>query len=231
MSGKERKILITGVSYGIGEALLKELSRVEGLSLAGGARSQEKLNELSKELPNVWLSSLDVSKEESVKDWSQKLFREWGTPDLLIHNAGTIHRNAFLCDLPSEEMHQTIDVNVKGTFFVNQVILRAMLEKDSGIIVNVSSGAGRQGLDNMTAYCAAKWAVEGLSAALAQELPKGFGVFTLSPGLVNTRMLQATFGSELASQQGTPTQWAAKAAPILLALTPEQSGQQLTISV
>lgn len=231
MTTHPRKILITGVTHGIGEALLKKFIQIGGLSLAGGARSKDKLEQLSQQYPEVWLAPLDVSSADSVRQWSQKLLAEWGTPDLLIHNAGTIHPNAFLTDLPIEEMHRTIDVNVKGTFLVNQALLPSLLKQERGVIVNVSSGAGRQGFENMTAYCAAKWAVEGFSAALAQELPRGIGVVTLSPGLVNTRMLQTTFGQEMASHQVSPEQWAEKAAPILLAVTPDQNGQQLTIAL
>lgn len=227
----ERKILITGVSHGIGEALFRKFIQIGGLSVAGGARSQDKLEQLSQQYPEAWLSPLDVSSPDSVRQWSRKLLAEWGTPDLLIHNAGTIHPNATLIELPIEEMDRTIDVNVKGTFLVNQALLPALLQQGRGILVNVSSGAGRQGLDNMTAYCAAKWAVEGFSAALAQELPRGIGVVTLSPGLVNTRMLQSVFGQGMASNQASPEQWAEKAAPLLLAITPDQNGQQLTIAL
>ncbi len=223
-----RKILITGVSQGLGEALLRGFSQ-QGHSVAGGARNHNKLSALAKELPNAWLAPVDVADKESVLPWSQRVLTEWGTPDLLIHAAATIHANGFLNSLQDEEINRVLDTNIKGTFHVNRAFLPAMLQRKRGIIVNISSGAGRSGFENMTAYCASKWAVEGLTAALAAELPTGLAAVTLSPGLVNTAMLQSCFGDE-AAQHATPDQWARNAIPFLLRITEQHNGQQLTVT-
>jgi len=228
-STKQRKILVTGVTHGIGEAMLAEFLRA-GHDVAGCARSQDRLELLKERHPEATLGSVDVSRADSVEPWARNLLSHWGTPDLLIHNAAVIHPNAALEDIRVEDMERVIDVNVKGTFLINRAFLPALKKANHGVIVNLSSGAGRNGYAHMTIYCASKWAVEGMTAALCAELPEGVAAVTLSPGVVNTRMLQTVFGVEGAAQQGTPAQWAAKAVPVLLSLNASHRGQQLTVT-
>jgi NAD(P)-dependent dehydrogenase (short-subunit alcohol dehydrogenase family) len=226
-----RKILITGVSQGLGKALLRGFYQL-GHSVAGGARNQQKLSSLAQDLPNAWLAPVDVADRASVHAWSQRVLAEWGTPDLLIHAAATIHPNGFLSDLQDDDIERVLDTNIKGTFYINRAFFPAMREANRGVIVNISSGAGRMGLENMTAYCASKWAVEGLTAALATEITvgeMGLVAVTLSPGLVNTSMLQSCFG-QTAAQYATPDQWAANAVPFLLQISKQHNGRQLTVT-
>eukprot|EP00268_Persea_americana_P040849 TRINITY_DN40641_c0_g1_i1.p1 TRINITY_DN40641_c0_g1~~TRINITY_DN40641_c0_g1_i1.p1 ORF type:complete len:104 (+),score=16.17 TRINITY_DN40641_c0_g1_i1:458-769(+) len=103
-----------------------------------------------------------------------------------------------------------------------------MIENKRGIIVNLSSGWGRSAAAEVAPYCASKWAIEGLTRSVAKELPVGMAIIALSPGVVNTEMLQSCFGAS-ASLYQTPEAWAPKAATMILNLTMEDNGASLTV--
>src|SRR5260221_13369858 len=106
-------------------------------------------------------------------------------------------------------------MNRKGGGTVTRNFVPAMIGRQRGILVNFSSGWGRSTDAEVAPYCATKWAIEGLTQALAQELPNGLAAIPLNPGVINTDMLQSCFGSS-ASSYATPAQWAKKAVPFLL---------------
>ncbi len=106
--------------------------------------------------------------------------------------------------------------------------LPAMIEARRGVVANFSSGWGRSTSPDVAPYCATKWAVEGLTQALAQELPSGLAAIALSPGIVNTDMLQSCF-AEHAHEYPTPDRWAERAVPFLLALGARDNGKSLTV--
>ena len=102
-----------------------------------------------------------------------------------------------------------------------------MIERGKGIIVNLSSGWGRSTSPKVAPYCASKWAIEGLTQALAQELPRGLAAMALNPGVINTRMLQTCWAEHADSYEDAES-WATTAAPFLLSLKASQNGQALT---
>jgi NAD(P)-dependent dehydrogenase (short-subunit alcohol dehydrogenase family) len=102
-----------------------------------------------------------------------------------------------------------------------------MIRRRSGVIVNFSSGWGRSTEAQVAPYCATKWAVEGLTQALAQELPAGLAAIPLNPGIIDTEMLRSCFGSSARSFPG-PDSWAKTAVPFLLELTSKDNGRSLT---
>ena len=104
----------------------------------------------------------------------------------------------------------------------------AMLAKKSGVIVNFSSGWGRSTAAEVAPYCATKWAIEGMTQALAQELPRGMAAIPLNPGIINTDMLQSCFGNA-ASRYPTAEAWSRIAVPFLLSLGPKHNGQSLSV--
>ena len=104
-----------------------------------------------------------------------------------------------------------------------------MIKRGSGVIVNLSSGWGRSTDAEVAPYCATKWAIEGLTQALAQELPPGVAAIALNPGVIDTDMLRSCFGGS-ASSYPSPQQWAKRAVPFLLKLGPKDNGQPLTVS-
>ena len=105
-----------------------------------------------------------------------------------------------------------------------------MVKRKSGVIVNFSSGWGRSTDAEVAPYCATKWAIEGLTQALAQELPPGMATVPLNPGIINTDMLQSCFGGS-ASGYPTAEEWAKIAVPFLLKLGASDNGRPLTVPV
>jgi NAD(P)-dependent dehydrogenase (short-subunit alcohol dehydrogenase family) len=170
---------------------------------------------------------VDVADEAAVGRWAKSILADGGSPDLLLNNAAVVNENAPLWKVPPGEFSKVIDVNIKGTYNVLWHFLPAMIERQKGVIVNFSSGWGRSTSPEVAPYCATKYAVEGLTLALAQELPAGMCAVPLNPGIINTDMLQSCFGEE-ADSYPTPEKWAQKAVPFLLNLGPKDNGKSLT---
>ena len=224
-----KRIAITGVSRGLGRALVEAWANDENLQLFGCSRSAAVMAELCSEYPQHHFTAVDVSSDESVETWAREVLDE-GPPDLLINNAAVINPNALLWEVPAEEFDAVVDVNIKGVANVIRRLVPSMVKRRSGVIVNLSSGWGRSVSPEVAAYCATKWAMEGLTRALAEELPKGMAAIPLNPGIIDTEMLQSCFGGE-SSSYPSAAQWARIAAPYLLSLGPEQNGQSLTVPI
>jgi len=172
--------------------------------------------------------SVSVAQDAEVKSWANRLLNTYGPPHLLLNNAGIINRNAVLWRVGAQEFSDVIDVNIKGVANVIRHFVPAMAAIRRGVIVNFSSGWGRSTDAEVAPYCATKWAIEGLTRSLAQELPPGMAAVPLNPGIVNTEMLQSCFGSS-ASGYPSPKEWAATAVPFLLGLGPEHNGKPLDV--
>ena len=130
--------------------------------------------------------------------------------------------------MPVSEFDAVIDINIKGVANVSRHFVPAMIERNQGVIVNLSSGWGRSTSPDVAPYCATKWAIEGLSKAMADELPSNPSTRASQPGVVNTEMLQSCFGGG-ADTARKPDAFAKVAAPFLLALGPKDNGQSLTV--
>ena len=229
MKNDGRNIVITGISRGCGRALA-EYYLAQGHRVAGCARTQEIVEELRDEHgPLHHFAAVDVADDEAVRVWACDVLAHFGAPDLLINNAGVIAENAPLWEIPVHEFDDVIDVNIKGTAHVLRHFLPAMIHRGSGVVVNVSSGWGRSTSPEVAAYCASKWAIEGMTQALAQELPRGLAAVALNPGVINTEMLQRCFGKEGAAQYPSAQQWAEAAGPYLLKLGSKDNGQALPV--
>ena len=225
-----KTIVITGVSHGIGRAMAEEFAR-RGHTVLGCGRLQKQIESLKDKLgkPHDFYS-VDVSMDEAVKSWASVCLSTHAPPDLLINNAGVINKNARLWEIGAREFSEVIDVNVKGTANVIRHFAPAMVKRKSGVIVNLSSGWGRSTDAEVAPYCASKWAIEGLTQSLAQELPSGMAAVPLNPGIVNTEMLQSAFGGS-ASQYPTPEEWAKIAVPFLPEIGARDNGKQLTVPI
>ncbi len=126
------------------------------------------------------------------------------------------------------EFDRVIDVNIKGVVNVIRHFLPGMIARGTGVIANFSSGWGRSASAEVAPYCASKWAIEGLTRALAAELPHGLAAIPVNPGIVDTDMLRSCFGKS-ASAYPTAERWAQTAIPFLLSLGPSDNGKQLSI--
>ena len=221
-------VLITGVSQGLGRAMAEKFI-AEGCTVIGCARNQTVIEELNQTYGNPHhFTVVDVSEEEQVKPWRDRILSEYNPPELLINNAALINQSTEFWNVPTAEFDQIIDVNIKGVANVMRQFLPAMMAKKQGIIVNFSSGWGRSTSPRVAPYCTTKWAIEGLTRALAQELPSGMAAVPLNPGIIHTEMLETCFGSSAASFTPIDT-WVKKAVPFLLKIKPNQNGQPLTV--
>lgn len=229
MSGSAKRIVITGVTRGLGRAMLEEFV-ARGHGVAGCARSEaviEKLR-LTFSAPHRF-STVDIADDVQVGQWARHVLTTMGPPDILINNAGVMNSPAPLWEVPATEFSALVDVNIRGTANVVRHFVPAMIEHGRGVIINFSSGWGRSTAPNVAPYCATKWAIEGLTRALAQELPEGMAAIPLNPGIIDTDMLRRSFG-EAAGEYESPTAWAARAVPFLLKLGPRNNGKALSVA-
>jgi NAD(P)-dependent dehydrogenase (short-subunit alcohol dehydrogenase family) len=230
MSPNQKTILITGVSRGLGRAMTEEFIRLDHTVLGCG-RSPDEITRLQKQFGSPHnFAVVDVANDGAVAAWAKRILKSHGAPDLVLNNAGFINRNAPLWKIGAAEFSQVIDVNLKGTANVIRHFVPAMVKNQSGVIVNFSSGWGRSTDAEVAPYCATKWAIEGLTQALAQELPPGMAAVPLNPGIINTDMLRSCFGSS-ASSYPTAEEWAKIAVPFLLKLSALDNGRPLTVPI
>ena len=223
---ESKRIVITGVSRGLGRALTSEFVQ-QGHVVVGCGRSAEAIQEMSRRHPSPSrFDVVDVSDFESVQKWADDVLKQ-GPADLLINNAATINPNAELWETDVDTFAQVVDINIKGVFHVVRAYTPSMIARGEGVIVNLSSTWGRSVSPQVAPYCATKWAVEGMTRALASELPHGLAAIPLNPGIIHTDMLESCFGPS-ASAYPSPEDWARKAAPFLLELGTHDNGDPLT---
>ncbi len=224
----KRNVVITGATRGLGRALVEEFARL-GHTVLGCGRSKKDIDELRGRFPSPHdFYMVDVSSDEEVKSWASLLLATHGAPDLVLNNAAIINKNARLWEISAREFGQVVDTNLKGTANVLRHLLPDMTRRKHGVVVNFSSGWGRSADAEVAPYVATKWGVEGLTLALAQELPSGMAAVSLNPGIINTEMLQSCFGAS-ADCYIAPAQWAKKAAPFLLRIGPQENGKQMEL--
>lgn len=228
MTSSPRQIVLTGVSRGLGLSLAEGFV-AEGHVVHGCARSANAIAQLRER----WASphsfeALDVSNDAEVAAWAMRLRERDVVPDLVVNNAALVNRNARLWEISADEFDAVLAVNVSGVTNVIRHFVPAMGNRGSGVIVNFSSGWGRVVSAEVAPYCATKWAIEGLSKALAEELPQGMASIPLNPGIIDTEMLRSCFGAD-AESYPTPDAWARQAVPFILALGPKDNGASLTV--
>jgi len=221
-------IVITGVSRGLGRAMAENFIRL-GHKVIGCGRSADEIQELSQRYgPSSRFDLLDVTDDGAVQAWAENCLLDMGTPDLLLNNAAIVNKNAPVWAVSASEFSAVIDVNIKGVANVIRHFVPAMVAQKEGVIVNFSSGWGRSTDAEVGPYCASKWAIEGLTKSLAQEIPKGMAAIPLNPGIINTDMLRSTFGEQAHSFE-SPEEWAESAVPWLLGLGSKDNGRSLTV--
>ncbi len=222
-----RVIMLTGVTRGLGRALAHRFAEA-GHQVLGCGRSAEAIDAL-KSLPGGPhdFDVVDVANDDQVKNWAERLLEAFGPPDLLINNAALMNRNARLWEVPAQEMEQIVRVNILGVVNVIRHVVPAMVERGNGVIVNLSSYWGRSVAPEVAPYCATKWAIEGLTRAMAEELPATMAAVPLNPGIIDTEMLRSCFGDQ-AGQYLTAEKWSHAAAKMILDLGPKDNGKPLT---
>lgn len=227
MMSEGRTVVLTGATRGLGRAMTREFIRL-GHTVCGCGTKPDQVKSLGNAhaAPHDF-AVVDVTDDRQVADWARRLVEQGGPPDLLINNAAVINRNAPLWEVDAEDFDRVIDVNIKGVANVIRHFAPAMIRAGRGVIVNFSSGWGRSTSPDVAPYCATKWAMEGLSKALADELPSGMACVPLNPGVINTEMLRSCFGAG-ADACVKPEAWARTAVPFILKLGPKDNGKSVS---
>lgn len=194
MDLKNKVVIITGASSGIGKATAMKLAR-EGASVVLCARSEDELKQLKDKIENDGGTALvvktDVTKPADFQNAVSKTLENYGTVDVLINNAGLMPLS-YIEKLKTDEWEKMIDVNIKGVLNGVAAALPTMRKNKSGHIINISSSAAHNYFPGGAVYCATKIAVKMFSEGLRKELaPKyGINVTSIEPGAVDTSLFE-----------------------------------------
>lgn len=201
---KNKVVVITGASSGIGRALAKEFA-AKGAKLSLGARRTELLEQLQSELPGteILIQKTDVSKEDDCRILIEETIKRFGQIDVLVNNAG-ISMRALFEDVDLKVIRQLMDVNFYGTVYCSKHALPYLL-KTKGSLVGVISIAGYVGLPGRTGYSASKFAIRGfLDTLRIENLKKGLHVLVAAPGFTASEVRKAALTNDGSQQGETP---------------------------
>lgn len=189
MDVKDKVVIVTGASSGIGLALSKILSE-KGAKVALVSRSQEKLNNISKNLKDSFVVVADMSKEDEVRLMVNKVFDHYGSIDILINNAG-VGYYASIEDTKIENLRKVFDLNTIGPLVAMQSVIPIMKKQGGGMIINISSGTALMYIPNMSVYSSSKRALGGISLTANEELKNhNIKVSVVYPTITDTNFLQ-----------------------------------------
>jgi NAD(P)-dependent dehydrogenase (short-subunit alcohol dehydrogenase family) len=211
---------------------MAEYFAAQGATILGCGRDSEALATLSAKLgtPHAF-SVVDVADDSQVRHWARGILDTHDAPDLLINNAAMINRSAPLWELESAEIESLLRTNLLGVTNCIHYFVPEMLRRSKGVIVNFSSGWGRSTSPEVASYCASKWAVEGLTQSLAQDLSAAGGTVAavaLNPGIIDTQMLRSCLGDSATHYPG-PEDWVRRAGPFILGLRRKDNGRSLDV--
>jgi len=198
---REKTVLITGGGRGIGRAAALAFAK-EGANVAICGRNAENLGKVAAELralgAKAVAESCDVSNEGQVADFIAAVIREFDGIDVLVNNAGVLGPLGPLAKAAAADWRATLEANLTGPFLVTREVMRAsMLKRGAGVVINVSSGAGRKASAGWGPYAASKFGLEGMTQAWADETKDmKIRFYTLSPGPTATVMRAAAVPSE-----------------------------------
>ena len=185
---KDKKIIVTGASGGIGNAIIKKLSEVGANILASGTKI-EKLEELKKNFKNIKILRCDMSESSKIEEFIENATNELGgNLDCIINNAGIAQDNLAI-RMSLEEWQKVINVNLTSTFLMSKFAIKKMLKNKSGKIVNITSVVGHTGNLGQVNYTASKAGIIAMSKSLAIEYAKkNININCISPGFIKTAM-------------------------------------------
>jgi len=184
---KNKKILVTGATGGIGKALVQKFVSLDGNVLATGTKT-EKLDALKKEFPNINVLKFDISDHSKIEEFIENVSSQLVGLDILVNNAG-INMDNLSLRMKDEEWKKVIDLNLGSTFFLCKYGIKKMLKNKYGRIVNITSVVGHTGNLGQSNYAASKAAIVGMSKSLAIEYAKkNITINCVSPGFIQSKM-------------------------------------------
>ena len=184
---KNKKVLITGASGGIGNDLVKKFVSL-GANVLGSGTKSEKLDQLKKKYPNIKVKRFDISEHSRIEEFIENVYLELGGLDILINNAG-INADNLSLRMREDEWKKVIDVNLTSTFILTKNSIKKMLKNKFGRIVNITSVVGHTGNLGQSNYSASKAAIIGMSKSLAIEYAKkSITINCVSPGFIVSDM-------------------------------------------
>ena len=184
---KNKNILITGASGGIGRELVKKFVSLGG-NVVGSGTKTEKLDLIKKKYPNIKVKKFDLSEHSRIEEFIDDVSLQLGGLDILINNAGTNVDNLSL-RMKEEEWKKVIDINLTSTFLLTKYAIKKMLKNKFGRVVNITSVVGHTGNLGQANYAASKSGIIGMSKSLAIEYArKNITVNCVSPGFIVSDM-------------------------------------------
>ena len=207
MTKQQKVAIVTGGGTGIGSATCKRLANDGFAVIVAYSRSADGAEEIAKEIiasnGTALVTKADIKLEEDVSQLFQFTLDRFGRIDVVINNAGIGHMKSF-ADITMDEYDHLFDTNARGTFMMCREAAKHI--QDGGRIINISTGATTSNSEGMVLYVSSKLAIEGYTKILAKELgPRQIAVNTVSPGMVDTPMLEGGDAEAL-------RQWGAQAA-------------------
>lgn len=205
-----KHIVITGASRGLGRALAERFG-TEGARLALCARSSKDLDAVRHDLAgrgfDVLALPCDVSNSQQAEAFTERVLTAWGHVDILVNNASMLGQRVPVAEYPIKDWDEVIQTNVHGAFFLSRLLIPSMMKRGAGAILNVSSSVGRSGRKHWGAYAVSKFALEGFTQVLAEELkPFNIRVNSINPGPMATDMRRLAYPQEDPSTLRTPEQ-------------------------
>ena len=196
---KDKVVIVTGASSGIGEATTEMLA-ANGAKVMAAARREGRLNTLVDRIRRAGGTAeyhlCDVTQKSQVGELARDTIETFGRIDVMFNNAGLMPLT-LMKNLQVEDWDQTVDVNIKGTLYGIGAVLPHMLERGDGHIINVSSIAGHGVWPGYAVYSGTKWAVRAISEGLRQEVGDKVRVTVISPGIVETELTDHISDNEI----------------------------------
>lgn len=188
--------IVTGGGSGLGFAIAQKFI-ANGVTTIIAGRDIEKLNSAKEKLGDLCVAlPCDVSNLASIPTFINDVMNQFGSIDILVNNAGINQKKEFT-EVSDEEFNNILTTNVNAVFTMSREVVKHMLTKGSGVILNISSMAAQYGLPKVIAYSASKTAIDGMTRAMAVELsPKGIRVNAIAPGFIYSAMTEKALNSD-----------------------------------
>ena len=185
---KDKKIIVTGASGGIGNSIIKKLNDCGANILATGTKI-EKLEELKSKFKNVKIIKFDISQSDKIEEFIENATKELdGSLNCIVNNAGITQDNLAI-RMNLDEWKRVIDINLTSTFLLSKFAIKKMLKNKSGKIINITSVVGHTGNLGQANYTASKAGIVAMSKSLAIEYAKkNININCISPGFIKTAM-------------------------------------------